>query len=201
MPTPTYWATAVRDLSAADRVMKQLIAAYAGEMLVSRGDAFFTLARSIVGQQISVKAADSVWKKMLHHRATERDDMARLSDEHLRVCGLSGQKVAYLRSLCAYFETPPVFTGLTDEEVIRELVKIKGIGRWTAEMFLMFHLLRPNVFPLDDLGLQKAMTQHYAKTNIMKKEDIIKISKRFEPWRSVATWYLWRSLDPVAVVY
>jgi DNA-3-methyladenine glycosylase II len=201
MTTPLYWPKAKKHLSASDPVMKRLIATYHGEALTSRGDAFFTLARSIVGQQISVKAADSVWKKLVHHGATERDDIARLPDEALRACGLSGQKVAYMRALCAYFETPRDFSAMSDEEAISELITIKGIGRWTAEMFLIFHLLRPNVLPLDDIGLQKAIYRHYFEGEKVEKKRLSALGLAWEPYRSVATWYLWRSLDPVPVEY
>ncbi len=234
MTSPTYWPKAKKHLSAVDPVMKKIIAPYKGETLVSRGDAFFTLARSIVGQQISVKAADSVWKKLMSAcdtfpppagglrgenvpppttltpkgvssvalpRRRGRYIIAQLPDEHLRACGLSGQKVKYLRSLCEYFEIERNFSHLSDEEVIAELTTIKGIGRWTAEMFLIFHLLRPNVLPLDDIGLQKAVYRHYFEGTKVDRKRITTLAKAWEPYRSVATWYLWRSLDPVVVEY
>lgn len=185
----------------------------------SRGDAFYTLARSIVGQQISVKAADSVWAKLQAssqvHGATELtpDWVASQSDAALRTCGLSGQKVTYLRAIAEYFDRHAIeagyFDAFSDAEVIQALTSIKGIGTWTAEMFLMFHLMRPDVFPVDDIGLQKGLIKHYPRRMKMaegegKKQLYTKmhgVADGFRPFRSVATWYLWRSLDPVPVEY
>ncbi len=181
--------------------------------LASRGDAFATLARSIVGQQISVKAADAVWGRfvmacpqiaptaVLRRRATT-----------LRGCGLSERKVEYLRDLAQHFASgrvdPLGFAAMEDEDVIAALTDIRGIGRWTAEMFLIFNLLRPNVLPLDDLGLLKAVSLHYLDgtptRELMARSGrarVQELAQRWTPWASVATWYLWRSLDPVPVEY
>lgn len=224
MTSPDYWPKAIRALSKADPLMKQLIDAYRGELLQSRGDAFYTLARSIVGQQISVKAADSVWNKIIAlandaalHPAWVMDQ----SDSDLRACGLSGQKVTYLREIAGFFFENKVdehyFSHLSDEEVIRHLTRIKGIGKWTAEMFLIFHLMRPDVFPLDDIGLQKGIEKRYHHSlfphasimtptadGITKKDfynQLLDLSEMWKPYRSAATWYLWRSLDPIPVAY
>ena len=190
--------------------MADIIAAHPRVALVSRGDAFSTLARSIVGQQISVKAADAVWGRfcaccgeltpgsVLRRRATT-----------LRACGLSERKVEYIRDLCAHFISgrvdPARFAGQDDEAIIAELTDIRGIGRWTAEMFLIFNLLRPNVLPLDDLGLLRAVSLHYldgaAITGREGRARVEALATVWAPWRSVATWYLWRSLDPVPVEY
>ncbi len=234
--TPHYWRDAQQHLSNADPVMARLIAAYAGEMLHGRGEAFYTLARSIVGQQISVKAADAVWGKLesLHQRHCEakpKQSMDRhatvslamtpanilsLSDDDLRACGLSRQKIVYLREIANYFDHRRIGAGYfddhSDEEVIKALTSIKGIGVWTAEMFLMFHLLRPDVLPLLDIGLQKGMITHYEgfcppsliPPPIPKKHLYAAMTahaQMWQPYRSVATWYLWRSLDPVPVEY
>lgn len=226
---PDYWEQACRELSKRDPVMKKLIKSYKGETLKARGNAFYTLARSIVGQQISVKAADSVWRKLeasipspSRGRAREGADndiaplltsslkgggkvphIARLTDEELRACGLSDQKVQYLRAIIAFFEAhrwQPVWAE-DDEAVIKQLVSIKGVGRWTAEMFMIFHLLRHDVFPVADLGLLKSIHLHYNDGEPMHKQEVLELAESWQPWRTVATWYLWRALDPVPVEY
>lgn len=196
--TPAYWPEAKEALSQADPVMAGIIAQYQGETLVSRGDAFHTLARSIVGQQISVKAADAVWA-----RVEPKVQSLAFSEESLQNCGLSRQKIIYLKSLAEFFHRESItcgyWEGMSDEEVIRHLTQVKGIGRWSAEMFLIFHLLRPDVFPVDDIGLQKAIVKNYAVDN--HKKSLTEYAQLWQPYRSVATWYLWRSLDPVPVEY
>lgn len=203
---PTYWTRATRALATADPVMAGLISRYRGLTLASRGDAFQTLARSIIGQQISVKAAQSIWERF----AAAVGDMQppcvlKLSVEQLRGCGLSGQKVSYLLDLSARFTTGAIdisnWHAMDDEALINELTEVKGIGRWTAEMFLIFYLTRPDVFPLADLGLQKAMQLHYNRGRKLSERRIAALAKLWSPWRSVATWYLWRSLDPLPVEY
>lgn len=204
--TPAYWKRATRELGGVDPVMGALIVRYKGLTLSSRGDAFQTLARSIVGQQISVKAAQSVWDRF----AAAVGDMQpksvlRLSVEQLRGCGLSGQKVNYLRDLSARFAEGAIdvsrWHDMDDEALIDELTEVKGIGRWTAEMFLIFYLTRPDVFPLADIGLQRAMELHYNKGRKLSDRRISTLGRLWSPWRSVATWYLWRSLDPIPVEY
>lgn len=206
---PKYWKEATAHLGSACPALAGMIAAYDGEMLSTRGDAFYTLARSIAGQQISVKAADSVWGKVanaLKNKVTPRN-MLELSDEEMRASGLSGQKVKYMRSLAEHFIqhkiTENYWDKMTDEEVIANLTEIKGIGVWTAEMFLIFHLMRPDVYPLADIGLQKAILKHYPKMKGKEKDKVkmLKHAKQWQPYRSVATWYLWRSLDPIPVEY
>ena len=192
-------------------MLRGIIQTYRGEMLVSRNDAFYTLVRSIVGQQISVKAADSVWARFaqltvdsgqatITHKA-----VAKLTDEALRSCGLSGQKVSYMRALCDYFAhhrtAEKEWAAMNDGEVVRELTSIRGIGRWSAEMFMIFHLGRPDVLPLTDIGLQKAMFLHYFNGKKVPLPTLRNHAERWAPYRSVATWYLWRSLDPVPVSY
>ncbi|MGA0024515.1 MAG: DNA-3-methyladenine glycosylase family protein [Burkholderiales bacterium] len=204
--TPAYWKRATRELAAADPVLGKLIVQYRGLTLASRGDAFQTLARSIIGQQISVKAAQSVWERF----AAAVGDMQpkrvlRLSETQLRGCGLSGQKVKYLRDLSERFAGGALdvagWNDMDDETLIADLTQVKGIGRWTAEMFLIFYLTRPDVFPLGDLGLQRAMSLHYNKGRQVSDRRIAALGQLWTPWRSVATWYLWRSLDPVLVEY
>ncbi|MCA3218635.1 MAG: DNA-3-methyladenine glycosylase 2 family protein [Burkholderiales bacterium] len=210
---PPYWLKAKRALAAADPSMGRIIASYPRIALASRGDPFATLARSIVGQQISVKAADAVWARLVAccPELTPRAVLRRRATT-LRACGLSERKVEYLVDLARYFERDhidlPRLRSATDEEVIARLTEIRGIGRWTAEMFLIFNLLRPDVLPLDDIGLLKAVSLHYLD-NVSTAEllgragraRVTALAQCWAPWRSVATWYLWRSLDPVPVAY
>ena len=204
--TPQYWTQATQELAACDPVMHQLIEQFPDATLISRGCAFTTLARSIVGQQISVKAAESVWQKVVsaipditpHTIAAAEQDL-------LRTCGLSARKVTYLQDLSRHFRegdlSETAWGEMSDEAVIKQLVQVKGIGRWTAEMFLIFHLHRPDVLPLDDIGLQRAMSLHYLDKQPVDKKIMLELAKPWQPWRSVATWYLWRSLDPLPVAY
>jgi DNA-3-methyladenine glycosylase II len=207
---PAYWTRARRALSHRDATMGRIIRAHPRVALASRGDAFTTLARSIVGQQISVRAAQAVWDRFAGcvGEVTPRSVLRRRAPT-LRACGLSDRKVEYIRDLAQHFAggrvDPVRFAGLDDEDIISELVDIRGIGRWTAEMFLIFNLLRPNVLPLDDLGLLKAVSVNYFEGAPLAGKDgrarVNTLAEAWAPWRSVATWYLWRSLDPVPVEY
>lgn len=197
---PEYWDKAREHLSRRDKKLGRVISAYEGEFLAAKGDAFGTLARAVVGQQISVKAADTVWRRFEEMLVkVNPESVGKAAEEALRGVGLSRQKVVYLRSLAEYFAgAGPDFRSLGDEEAIRELCAIKGIGRWTAEMFLIFHLERPDVLPIADIGLLKACERLYG---ISEKNAVIERAEKWRPYRSVATWYLWRSLDPVPVEY
>ena len=204
--TPNYWQQACSELALADPVMAGIVASYAGSTLVSRGDPFSTLARSIVGQQISVKAADSVWARFVAALpAITPADVLEISPELLRACGLSARKVEYVGDLARHFSDGQIHTArwslMSDEEIITELTAVRGIGVWTAEMFLIFNQLRPDVFPLDDIGLQKAVALHYFNGERPLRRELSGLGESWRPWRSVATWYLWRSLDPVPVEY
>jgi DNA-3-methyladenine glycosylase II len=204
--TPRYWKQATRELSARDAVLRKLITRFNGLALGSRGDAFATLARAIVGQQISVKAAQSVWDRLTARVGNiTPTDIARAQAPWLRGCGLSNQKVVYLQDLAARFQSGALdvasWTQLDDETLIEQLTQVKGIGRWTAEMFLIFHMARPDVLPLDDIGLQRAMSLHYNGGRSLSRLRMRRIGGPWAPWRSVATWYLWRSLDPIPVEY
>jgi DNA-3-methyladenine glycosylase II len=206
MKTPDYWARATRELAERDDVLRALVGRFQGLALGSRGDAFSTLARSIVGQQISVKAAQSVWDKLAGRVGTVTPEaLARSRKPTLRSCGLSGQKASYLKDLAGKFLDgtldPGSWNALDDEALILEMTQVRGIGRWTAEMFLMFHLARPDVLPLADLGLQRAMRLNYNRGRALSDARMRKIGAVWAPWRSVATWYLWRSLDPIPVEY
>ncbi len=198
---PAYWAQAIAELSAKDAVLAGVIAQVGEQCLVSRGEPFETLLRSIVGQQISVKAAHSIWLKVQACivKASPENVLAQ-SVEALRACGLSGKKVEYIQDLSRHFQAgtvnPTGWVKLDDEALIKELIQVNGIGRWTAEMVLMFNALRPDVFPVDDLAIRKGMTNLYgfADDKDGKKQMVIK-AQDWAPWRSVASWLLWRSLD------
>ena len=208
--TPDYWDDACKHLAKRDRVMRKLIPRLGEGRLQSRGDAFTTLARSIVGQQISVKAAQSVWYKfaaLTPDQATRIHPSAVLALQvaDMRAAGLSARKVEYLVDLAAHFESGavhvPLWKQMDDEAIIEELVAIRGIGRWTAEMFLIFHLMRPNVLPLDDLGLIKGISVNYFSGEPVSRAEAREVGDAWSPYRSVATWYIWRSLDPLPVDY
>ena len=206
MKIPDYWPQATRDLAERDAVLRGLIERFRGLALASRGDAFTTLARSIVGQQISVKAAQSVWDRLANRLGeVSPASVSRARKPALRASGLSGQKAAYLKNLASKFLdgtlVPAHWHARDDETLIVELTQVKGIGRWTAEMFLMFHLFRPDVLPLADLGLQRAIRLHYNRGRALSDARMRRIGATWAPWRSVATWYLWRSLDPIPVEY
>ena len=203
--TPEYWLRAKRALARRDAVLARIIRAHPRIALTRRGEPFKTLVRSIVGQQISVKAAESVWNRVLAVAPTATPAEILKARRRLRACGLSQRKVEYVADLARHFAEGTIhardWPDMDDEAVIAELIQVRGIGRWTAEMFLMFNLLRPDVLPLDDLGLQKAISLHYFDGAGVAREHMRELGAVWAPWRSVATWYLWRSLDPVPVEY
>jgi DNA-3-methyladenine glycosylase II len=204
--TPAYWTEACMHLSKKDRVMKKLIPQFGDAILETRGDAFVTLARSIVGQQISVKAAQSVWDRFsaLSKRLTPAA-VLKLKVDDMRAAGLSVRKVEYLVDLAVHFSSGAVnvktWQDMDDEAIIDQLVAIRGIGRWTAEMFLIFHLMRPNVLPLDDVGLINGISRNYFSGEPVSRSDAREVAQAWSPYSTVATWYIWRSLDPVPVAY
>ena len=201
---PPYWADACKHLVKKDRVMKRLIPKFGNTCLQSRGDAFSTLARSIVGQQISVKAAQTVWHRFSALPAEMTPaHVLRLKVDDMRAAGLSARKVEYLVDLSIHFDAGRLhvqdWQAMDDEAIIAELIAIRGIGRWTAEMFLMFYLTRPNVLPLDDVGLINGISRNYFSGEAVSRSDAREVAAAWAPYCSVATWYIWRSLDPVAV--
>jgi DNA-3-methyladenine glycosylase II len=204
--SPGYWAEACKHLMKKDRVMKRLIPQFGQACLQSRGDAFVTLARSVVGQQISVKAAQTVWDRFakLPKRMTPAQ-VLRLKIDDMRAAGLSARKVEYLVDLALHFDSQAVHVDawdvMDDEAIIAELLAIRGIGRWTAEMFLIFHLMRPDVLPLDDVGLINGISKSYFSGDTVSRSDAREVAQAWAPYRTVATWYIWRSLDPVPVEY
>ena len=204
--TPHYWDDARKHLLKKDRVMKRLIPQFGEARLQTRGDAFTTLARSIVGQQISVKAAQTVWDRFaLLPSEMTAENVLKLKVDDMRAAGLSVRKVEYLVDLSLHFDSRVLhvtdWQAMDDEAIIAELIAIRGIGRWTAEMFLIFHMMRPNVLPLDDVGLIKGISQSYFSGETVSRSDAREVAAAWAPYCSVATWYIWRSLDPVPVAY
>jgi DNA-3-methyladenine glycosylase II len=203
---PDFWEDACKHLMKKDRVMKRLIPQFKDSSLQTRGDAFVTLARSIVGQQISVKAAQTVWDRfaVLPKKMTPRN-VLKLKVDDMRAAGLSARKVEYLVDLSLNFDNNSLtlqrWDAMDDEEIIAQLVAIRGIGRWTAEMFLIFHMLRPNVLPLDDVGLINGISRNYFSGEAVSRSDAREVAAAWAPYCSVATWYIWRSLDPAPVAY
>jgi DNA-3-methyladenine glycosylase II len=203
---PAYWDDACKHLAKKDRVMKRPIPQFGEACLESRGDAFITLARSIVGQQISVKAAQTVWDRFhLLPKKMTPGHVLKLKVDDMRAAGLSARKVEYLVDLAIHFDAAKVhvkdWAAMDDEAIIAELVAIRGIGRWTAEMFLIFHLMRPNVLPLDDVGLINGISKSYFSGEVVSRNEAREVAAAWAPYCSVATWYIWRSLDPVPVAY
>jgi DNA-3-methyladenine glycosylase II len=203
---PEYWDRAKRALARRDPVMAAIMRSHPKVFLARRGEPFMTLARAIVGQQISVKAAQSVWDRFAACVGEVNPQSVLQKPRHvLRACGLSDRKTEYIADLAQHFADRAIhverWPQMSDEEIIAELLEVRGIGRWTAEMFLIFNLLRPDVFPLDDLGLQKALRISYGKKREPSLAGMRRLGERWRPWRSVATWYLWRSLDPLPVEY
>ncbi len=204
--TPEYWDRAKRSLSRRDPVMRGIIKRYPGIALTSRGDPFATLARSIVGQQISVKAAQTVWDRVIAAvPAMNPAAVSRHGAKRLRACGLSQRKAEYFVDLSRHFSKgilqQRLWQEMDDEAVIQDLIRVRGIGRWTAEMFLMFNLMRPDVLPLDDIGLQRGVADFYFSGERIGRDKIREIAKMWSPYRSVATWYLWRTMDPEPILY
>ncbi|NBT74045.1 MAG: DNA-3-methyladenine glycosylase 2 family protein [Betaproteobacteria bacterium] len=216
---PLDWSTACRILAARDTVMRQILENVGDSQLRSRGEPFTCLARSIVGQQISVKAADTVWTRLcglMAHPMSEALSPRQVLQQgtRLREAGLSAKKVDYLMSLSHWFAQNPQIDEqlqvMTDAQVIALLTQRPGIGPWTAQMFLIFTLMRPDVFPVDDLGVLKAVEWLYPEALLeidtdvsmgRRKKRALAFSERWAPHRTVATWLLWRSLDPVPVEY
>jgi DNA-3-methyladenine glycosylase II len=203
---PDYWDEACRWLAKKDRVMKRLIPQFGEACLQSRGDAFTTLARSIVGQQISTKAAQTVWDRFAKlPRKMTAGNVLKLKVDDMQAAGLSARKIEYLVDLALHFDSGAIhvesWREMSDEEIIAELVSIRGIGRWTAEMFLIFHLMRPNVLPLDDIGLINGISRNYFSGDPVSRSDAREVAAAWDPFCSVATWYIWRSLDPLPVEY
>ena len=204
---PKYWSRAKRILSKKDKVMKKLISNYKDGSLVTRNDVFFSLCKSIIGQQISVAAANSVFlrfKKKCKNKINART-VNKLSFNSLKSCGLSKQKVKGIKDLAKKtldksFK-PSLIKNMTDEEAIEYLSNLRQIGRWSAEMILLFTFNRSNIWPLQDIGLLRAVSNNYNKKYFPPKSFLDKLYKKFTPYCSVATWYLWRSIDNEPIQY
>ena len=203
---PLFRNIAKKEIKKKDKKLGKIIESYPKDFLYSKSDPFLTLARSIVGQQISVKAAQSVWEKLiLKIGKVNPTIIKKVHSNTLKSAGLSRQKVLYLKNLAKAFTNKKLkinsWNKMSDDEIIYDLIKIKGIGRWTAKMFLIFNLCRADVFPLDDIGMIKGVCKIYNLQYPINRSELIKIGNRWKPYRSVATWYLWRSLDPIPVEY
>ena len=207
MKKPSYWNKAKFILSKKDKVMKNLINSYKDGALVTRNDAFFSLCKSIIGQQISVAAANSVFSKFeksCKGKINARN-VNKLSFKTLKKCGLSRQKVRGIKDLAKKIITkefkPHLIKKMSDEEAIEYLSSLRQIGRWSAEMILLFTFNRSNIWPLQDIGLLRAISNNYKKKYLPPKTFLKKLHKKFTPYCSVATWYLWRSIDDEPIQY
>ena len=202
---PYYWRQAKKFLSKKDKKLAKIINKYDG-YLVSRNDPFYSLCRSIIGQQISVKAADSIWLKFEEIiKKIKPINLIKLSNVKLASIGLSRQKILYLKIIAKEFLNKTldikILQKMSDDEAIKSLVRIKGIGIWTAQMFLIFNLNRSNIFPFSDIGLIKAISKNYKKEYPLTKDELDYFKNKWHPYSTVATWYMWRSIDPVPVAY
>ena len=202
---PEYWEEAKASLGRADSILAEVIASREQPVLTSRGDMFLTLTGSIVSQQISTKAAKSVWSRVesLVGEVTPQSILSHTHEE-LRGCGLSGRKAEYIHGIAEAWTNGYEdirWEDLSDEGATERLVALRGVGTWTAEMILIFALLRPDVFPIGDIGVVRAMEGLYNDGMEMSTEELVGRAERWRPWRTVATWYLWRSIDPEPVQY
>ena len=205
--SPIYWQKAKRILSKRDPVLRNVIKKYKKGFLTTRNNPFFSLCRTIVGQQISTKAADSIWfkfeKKCKKHIVP--NTVLKLSSRTLKSAGLSRQKVSYLKNIAKSFGNRSFnvrkIKKMNDEEAINYITKLKGLGVWSAEMFLMFNLNRPDIFPIKDIGLLRAISKNYKTSYPPNKRFLNKISRLHTGYRTVFTWYMWRSIDPNDIEY
>ena len=204
---PLYWKKAKRILSKKDPVLRKIIKKYNKGFLTTRNNPFFSLCRTIVGQQISTKAADSIWSKFEKKckKNINPNTILKISSRNLKRSGLSRQKISYLKNIAKAFKNKSFdakkLRTMSDEEAIEYITKLKGLGVWSAEMFLMFNLNRPNIFPIKDIGLLRAISKNYKKSYPPNKRFLDKISNLHLGYRTVLTWYMWRSIDPADVEY
>ena len=197
------WNKAIKELSEKDNIISKIISQYPNEKMIMKNDTLHTLVRSIVGQQISVKAADAIWNRLEEacENNISEESLLKLKKEELRNIGLSNTKSDYILNVVNANITKMKWEKLEDDEIKEKLCEIKGIGPWTAEMFLIFRLGRPNVLPLGDIGLINAINLNYNNNEKLSKEELIEFKSKWNPWCSIATWYMWRSLDPIPVEY
>ena len=197
------WNKAIKELSEKDSIISKIISQYPNEKMIMKNDTLHTLVRSIVGQQISVKAADAIWNRLEEacENNISEESLLKLKKEKLRNIGLSNTKSDYILNVVNANITKMKWEKLEDDEIKEQLCEIKGIGPWTAEMFLIFRLGRPNILPLGDIGLINAINLNYNNNEKLSKEELIEFKSKWNPWCSIATWYMWRSLDPIPVEY
>ena len=204
---PTYWKKAKKILAKRDKVMAKLISIYKDGSLITRNDVFFSLCKSIIGQQISVAAANSVFLRFKRKCKGKINPkiVNSLSSSSLKSCGLSKQKAKGIKELAKKLISkefkPQLIKKMNDDEAIEYLSKLRQIGKWSAEMILLFTFNRPNIWPLQDIGLLRAISNNYKKKYFPPKKFLDKLYKRFSPYCSVATWYLWRSIDNEPIQY
>ena len=204
---PPYWPKAKRVISKRDFVIRKIIKKYNKGFLTTRSNPFFSLCRTIVGQQISTKAADSIWAKFEKKckKNIKPKTILKISSRSLKSAGLSRQKISYLKNIAKAFVSKSFDVSkikkMKDKDAIDYITKLKGLGVWSAEMFLMFNLNRPNIFPIKDIGLLRAISKNYKKSYPPNKRFLNKISKIHEGNRTTFTWYMWRSIDPTDVEY
>ena len=201
---PEYWETAKKELSDNDIILSRIINKFDDLELISRGDIFFTLIRSIIGQQISVKAASTVWSRFTKKvgEITPKNILS-VDFEDLRSCGLTQKKTEYVIGISESWHEYSLFdwNKMDDEEVIEKLIKFRGVGKWTAEMILIFTLLRPDVFPIGDIGMIRGIEKSYNSGVRMSNDELYALSEKWKPWRTVACCYMWRTVDPEPVEY
>ncbi len=204
---PVYWKKGKKILSKKDSVLRKIIIKYKKGFLTTRNNPFFSLCRTIVGQQISTKAADSIWAKFEKKckRKIKPKTILKISSRSLKSAGLSRQKISYLKNIAKAFVNKSFnikkLKKMNDIEAINYITKLKGLGVWSAEMFLMFNLNRPNIFPVKDIGLLRAISKNYNTSYPPSKKFLEKISKIHDGYRTIFTWYMWRSIDPSDVEY
>ena len=204
---PTYWYKAKRTLSKKDSVLRKIIKKYNKGFLTTKNNPFFSLCRTIIGQQISTKAADSIWNKFEKKckKNIKPKTILKISSRNLKQAGLSRQKISYLKNIAKAFASKSFdlnkLKKMNDIDAINYITKLKGLGVWSAEMFLMFNLNRPNIFPVKDIGLLRAISKNYKTSYPPSKKFLEKISKTHDGYRTIFTWYMWRSIDPTDVEY
>lgn len=201
---PHFWDEASAQLMRRDRILRKLIPLHGSESLRVSATPFMTLARAIIGQQVTIASAESLWQRFTEKcgRRPTPSSVLKVSGDELRAGGLSKRKTEYVLDLAVHFAEkkvrPATWTSMDDEAVVADLCAIRGIGRWTAEMFLIFSLRRPDVLPLDDASLLRAISLHYFSGEPVSRFEAREVAQAWAPWRTVATWYLWRSLDVLA---
>ena len=204
---PVYWHKAKKILSKRDPVLRKIIKKYNKGFLTTRGNPFFSLCRTVIGQQISTKAADSIWSKF-EKKCKKRitpNVVLKIPSRKLKSAGLSRQKIGYLKNIAKAFKNKSFnvkeLNKMNDNETINYITKLKGLGVWSSQMLMIFNLNRPDVFPVKDIGLLRAISKNYKKSYPPSKKFLDKISKLHAGYRSVFTWYMWRSIDPADVEY